>query len=46
MEMMQTKMAQMSRGDGKPPMEKIMGMCFEMMTSIRQTKSARRALPR
>lgn len=43
MEMMQKMMAQMSQGGGKPPMEKMMGMCMgmcaEMLTSIRQTNA-------
>lgn len=38
MEMMQKMMAQMRSGDGKPPMEKMMGMCMgmcsEMLTAI------------
>ena len=38
MEMMQKMMAQMRAGDGKPPMEKMMGMCMgmcsEMLTAI------------
>lgn len=39
MEMMQKMMAQMSQGDGKPAMEKMMGMCSDMMTSMRQTNA-------
>ena len=41
MEMMQKMMAQMKQGEGKPPMEKMMGMCMgmcaEMLTTIRNT---------
>jgi hypothetical protein len=41
MEMMQKMMAQMSQREGKPPMEKMMGMCMgmcaEMLTALRQT---------
>jgi hypothetical protein len=37
MEMVQKMMAQMRSGEGKPPMEKCMGMCAEMLTSIRNT---------
>ncbi len=36
MEMMQKMMPQMSQGDGKPAMEKMLGMCSDMMTSMRQ----------
>ncbi len=43
MEMMQNMMAQMSRGEGKAQMEKMMGMCMgmcsDMMTSMRQTNA-------
>lgn len=42
-EMMQKMMAQMSRGQGQAKMEKMismcMGMCSEMMTSMRQTNA-------
>lgn len=41
MEMMQKMMAQMSAAEGKPPMEKMMGMCMgmcgEMLSAIRNT---------
>jgi hypothetical protein len=45
MEMMHKMMAQMRSGEGKPPMEKMMGMCMrmgmcaEMLTAIRQTNA-------
>lgn len=43
MEMMQKMMAQMSAGEGKPPMEKMMGMCMgmcgEMLNAIKQTNA-------
>ena len=42
-EMMQKMMAQMSTGEGKPPMEKVMGMCMgmcsEMLNAIRETNA-------
>jgi hypothetical protein len=43
MEMMQRMMAQMQPAEGKPPMEKMMGMCMgmcaEMLTALRQTNA-------
>jgi hypothetical protein len=43
LEMMQKMMAQMSQGEGKAQMEKMMsmcmGMCSDMMTSMRQTNA-------
>lgn len=43
MEMMQKMMAQMSHREGKPPMEKMMGMCMgmcaEMLTALKQTNA-------
>jgi hypothetical protein len=39
MEMMQKMMAQMSQGEGKAQMEKMMSMCSDMMTSMRQTNA-------
>ena len=41
--MMQKMMAQMSPGEGKPPMEKMMGMCMgmcaEMLTALKHTNA-------
>ncbi len=43
MDMMQKMMAQMSAGEGKPPMERMMGMCMgmcgEMLNAIKQTNA-------
>jgi hypothetical protein len=39
MEMMQKMMGKMTEGGGKPPMEKMMGMCAEMLCAIKQTNA-------
>lgn len=39
MAMMQKMMGQMPDGEDKPPMLKMMGMCAEMISSVRQTNA-------
>ena len=39
LEMMQKMMAKTGPGKEKPPMEKLMGMCSEMLNAIRQTNA-------